>query len=575
MADAGLDWYHYMQHTASAYETPRSITFSNVVTHNHFALDNGGGVFGSHAPVIKFSEDYPVRAVYELLSVLNSSTACFWMKQVFQDKGVGGIGGGIGDEAWEPRYEFGGTGMQGFPLPRARSTPLAVTLDEMARERVASAANGILVRALDAGASLGDALKNGQSRAVEILRRMVALQEELDWQCYLWCELVSEALVHPCPPDINLGERAFEIVLARRMAAGEEQTAWFERHGSKPITELPSHWPDDYRSIVEKRIALIESDRYVGLIERPEYKRRWSTESWEDHEQRALREWLLNRLETERYWPSSGTMRLRSAFQLADIARTDPEFMHVATLYKGRDDFEVAGLVAELTESEAVPYLAALRYTEDGMRKRKEWEQTWSLQRQEDAVDAQVVGSMPQRSGEGDEDYQKRLAGAQRTARLNQVGEVPVPPKYGKADFRNGIYWGLRGALDVPKERFVSFPLASPTADNSLVLAWAGWDHLQVAQALAAHYIHLKDHQGWGREQLAPVLAGLLECVPWLKQWHNEMDRTHGTRMGDYFDGFVQEEARSLGLTMDELRSWRPPAAAGGRRKRAKEFVAT
>ena len=44
--------------------------------------------------------------------VLNSSTACFWLKQVSHNKGNGGIGGGIGDEDWEPRYEFTGTKLE-------------------------------------------------------------------------------------------------------------------------------------------------------------------------------------------------------------------------------------------------------------------------------------------------------------------------------------------------------------------------------------------------------------------------------------------------------------------------------
>ncbi|MBS1838906.1 MAG: BREX-2 system adenine-specific DNA-methyltransferase PglX, partial [Actinobacteria bacterium] len=42
MADAGLSWWDYMQHTPSAYESSLSITFSNVATHNQFALDRGG-----------------------------------------------------------------------------------------------------------------------------------------------------------------------------------------------------------------------------------------------------------------------------------------------------------------------------------------------------------------------------------------------------------------------------------------------------------------------------------------------------------------------------------------------------
>jgi hypothetical protein len=33
----------------------------------------------------------------------------------------------------------------------------------------------------------------------------------------------------------------------------------------------------------------------------------------------------------------------------------------------------------------------------------------------------------------------------------------------------------------------------------------------------------------------------------------------HGTRTGDYFDGFVHDEARAPGFTLDELRAWPPP----------------
>jgi hypothetical protein len=103
-------------------------------------------------------------------------------------------------------------------------------------------------------------------------------------------------------PEINLGERAFEILMACQMAAGELETTWFERRRSTPVTEIPAHWPEGYRRLVERRIALIEQDRNVGLIERPEYKRRWNQEPWEAQDQRALRGWLLDRLETSAYW---------------------------------------------------------------------------------------------------------------------------------------------------------------------------------------------------------------------------------------------------------------------------------
>ena len=76
---------------------------------------------------------------------------------------------------------------------------------------------------------------------------MIAIQEDLDWRCYQLYGLTDEALDSKEPPDIALGERAFEIVLARRVAAGQEQTTWSERHGSTPLTELPTRRPADYR----------------------------------------------------------------------------------------------------------------------------------------------------------------------------------------------------------------------------------------------------------------------------------------------------------------------------------------
>lgn len=110
---------------------------------------------------------------------------------------------------------------------------------------------------------------------------MISLQEELDWQVYSLYSLHSEDLRLPdldAVPELALGERAFEIVLARRVKAGEASGEWFKRHGSTPITEIPAHWPDDYRALVQKRIDVIESNRAIGMIERPEYKRRWATE---------------------------------------------------------------------------------------------------------------------------------------------------------------------------------------------------------------------------------------------------------------------------------------------------------
>ena len=69
-----------------------SIAFAEVATHNHFVLDRGGKVFKQTAPVIKLPEGASEDDHLALLGVLNSSTACFWLKQVCHDKGGSGVG---------------------------------------------------------------------------------------------------------------------------------------------------------------------------------------------------------------------------------------------------------------------------------------------------------------------------------------------------------------------------------------------------------------------------------------------------------------------------------------------------
>jgi len=131
----------------------------------------------------------------------------------------------------------------------------------------------------------------------------------------------------------------------------------------------------------------------------------------------------------------------------------------------------------------------------------------------------------------------------------------------------------LRGGLDVPKERFISHPYCSRDADGSLVIAWAGWNHLQQATALASYYLSMKENEGWLPERLKPLLAGIQELVPWLQQWHNDYNAEHATRMGDYFESFVADEARTLGFTLVDLRDWKPPAKLTASQHKKKKKV--
>ncbi len=563
----GFAWYEYGMFIREKFLNPISIVFGEVATHNHFVLDCGGKVFKQTAPVIKLPPDKGVQHAVDLLGLLNSSTACFWLKQVCQQKGSSGIGRGVYDEGWEKHFAFNSTNLESFPLPMERPTHRSRKLTDLAQRFQSHAPATVPRRWQPPGMSILDSLRACERERNAIREQMIALQEELDWECYLLYGLIDEDLTYKKePPPIRFGWRAFEIAMVRKMASGELQTTWFERHSATALSDPHPDWPQDYQDLVRRRMEVIAANHNIALIEQPEYKRRWNTEPWESQLRRALREWLLDRLES--YFDFDGRMNdeakptarlaiaITSVGKLADLARKDPEFLQVGELYRSDPAFDVSRLVAELVEAESVPLLPVLRYKPPGLRKREEWEKTWLLQRQEDAIDART--KLPK----GHPEHLTELDA--KDLKQQEVGTIPVPPKYASADFQKSDYWRLRGKLDVPKERWVSFRHCEGE-DGTLMVAWAGYDHLQLAKAVSAYYVDVQERLG-GRDdpRLVPLLACLIELLPWLKQWHNEIDPEFGARMGDYFEGFLEEESRNLGLTLDEIKAWQPPARARG-----------
>jgi hypothetical protein len=365
---------------------------------------------------------------------------------------------------------------------------------------------------------------------------MIAVQEELDWEVYRLYGLIDEDLTYSGDdlPGLALGERAFEIALARAVENGDEETAWFARHGSTPITEIPGLWPSGYRELVQRRLDMMESNPFIRLLEKPEYKRRWAQEPWEKRQERALRDWLLDRLEDRSFWfDPQERPRPRSVGQLADDVGRDADLVSVLALWEGRPDVPVTQSLVRLLADEAVPFLAAYRYKDSGLSKREEWEQTWALQRREDA-------------GE-------------------DVGPIPVPPKYTSADFRKASYWHARGKLDVPKERFILYPDAGRETDPTPLFGWAGWDHAQQSLALSV-IIADREKDGWADDRLVPLVAGLGELQPWVDQWHGEVDPAYGLSLAAFCREQLTARAAQVGKTAVELAAWRAATATRGRK---------
>ena len=126
-------------------------------------------------------------------------------------------------------------------------------------------------------------------------------------------------------------------------------------------------------------------------------------------------------------------------------------------------------------------------------------------------------------------------------------------PKYGSPDFKKASFWKLRGKLDVPKERWVLYPGAEGGIDTSPVIAWAGWDHAQQAQALTGFYQQATDNWGWEPPKLARLLAALKDLLPWLHQWHNQIDPEYGDRISTTYQQFYDTERHNLRLTDEDI----------------------
>ncbi|MFI7013476.1 DUF7008 domain-containing protein [Streptomyces sp. NPDC050164] len=120
----------------------------------------------------------------------------------------------------------------------------------------------------------------------------------------------------------------------------------------------------------------------------------------------------------------------------------------------------------------------------------------------------------------------------------------------------------------MPKERFISYPGASPDGDPSLLLGWAGWNHRDQAEALVNLLNDRENVDGWPREdpRYVPMLAGLLEVMPSVRQWYDKHDEEWGDNPAKEFQTALNRGLANRHLSEAELRDWRPEKKRGGRR---------
>lgn len=546
--DTGRAWWEWSRWVPGRQGRTNAIVGAYVSTHNHFNRAAKRRVYRGGASVnyIDLRRDLDAPSIDALLGYLNSSTVAFWCRLVMFPKGGDQVGEGarLSKTPWQDRLEYAGNLLQQLPVPKledlkTKLLDLVVAAEETVAKMAEHAADKVVATTLDKTptlAALRDARTNSLAERARLRGVLVSLQEEIDWRVYglFGLATVEAPSVDAVRVPVEPNHRPFEVRLAREVATDISASEWFRVHKR----EAPRDVADPLAELYHQRLRLLddaEHGKQLRLLETPETKRRWSppddTKAFAD----AVRTWLLERIETT--FREQTQPELRTARQLAlDLGR-DPAVAAAHELLTDESGLDLARLLSDLVDAEGVPFLAGYRCAETGMEKRASWEETWRLQRLED--EGKLKPEL------------ERL----------KLKAIPVPDKYGPKDFLRH-YWGLRGKLDVPKERFVTVPGGNTDEDTTPLVGWAGWDHLEVAQALSGLYQRRKAEDGWQKDRLVPLLAGLDERVPWLLQWHNEPSTAFGgMKLGEFFRDFVAGEAHALGVAVGDLRKWTPPAA--------------
>lgn len=631
MIDQGLTWYELRQFYADKLLTPLTIAFAEIATHNHFVLFRDERLFKQTAPIIKLPTSASEGDHLALLGYLNSSAACFYIKQGTYPKGASS-----NDKSTEKgkaennRYQFSGTAVGRLPVPPP-DTLVALTtfsrkIEQLRLCRDLRSPHSLVNAAFDGGDLLAAAATRAELEDAALLARMVAIQEDLDWAVYALFDLAPPETAGCWTPDLGLtpDQRPFK----------------------SPTP--PAHLGPADRDLWLARAAAIAASKQLRLIENSINKRRWwGARGVFGHKVATFAERVADAAAEQIADLTEQVLRARCEHTIPTVVTARELERELANNphYQALRDYLVAqdpraDPLREQLARESVPFLAGHRYSSSGRDRHARWREVWDLQRLADVSEAKLphlreafekataaareatarvhaerskLGvafhlasdpPAPRRRGAQklavapvepppplpddpakppallEAEAQERAAySAQNEARLDlewaethhrKVRKlIPVPSKYEPADFRDPAYFRLRGKLDVPRERFISYPGAASDSDPAPVYGWAGWTHLQRALALLQLYYHRKLEESWPPDRLVPLLAGLEELLPWVKQWHaDERHADTGESYADALETHIELGCSELGVTRAQLVAWTPPDARQARAAR-------
>ena len=210
------------------------------------------------------------------------------------------------------------------------------------------------------------------------------------------------------------------------------------------------------------------------------------------------------------------------------------------------------------------PLLPVLRYKPAAMEKRRAWERTWELQRQEDAIDARTQASL----------------GPSRLHPRNIAGRAGEKQSAGRRDSRAARNTTAPTSRRRPTGDCVASSMCPRNAGSASRIARAktqAWSLPGQATTISNWLRPLARTMLRPRRRVAPrtharAALGLHPGTRALAQAMAQRLRPGlQPRMGDYYAGFVEGEAKELEMTVQQIRDWKPPQQASRRGRRSIE----
>ena len=485
---ANKPWHSYHQFSTSKHHPDTVLSHAFIATHNHFVVSPTTILFNRSAPIVQLPTREDVLDQCRLLAgVMNSSIACFCLKQVSFNKGTG-------DDPIRDRYEQNSTRVKNSPMPahsaegipeRRRMLALAGEMLDQADQLPALRIQGIFCReneAYDTWNSSLDGyvaphpdlpsrftsareLREARDKLIalrqDIRGRMIFLQEEMDWLAYQMYGLIKKA---PLAEDY-LSPSEYQ---AARLALGIRpfEVAGKGYEGDWPEGFQPPLLSDTLSSLTGARMAIIESNPDIAILEDPLYKRRWVPPDYDKEFWEAAQWWLAEKLE----WALEQHGQPISLRRWARSLGQDERVNAVLEVLTGTPMFDLEGELLGVMLANAVPSRPEHYLKPAGLRK--------------------------------------------------FYGPEPTP-QYKRGEFSDGTAWKIRGKLNIPRERFIAYAefdhtrRGADTPENGGPwFGWAGWNAGQRADALA-FLLDQANRAGWRLHwQQCGLRAALRDMLP-------------------------------------------------------------